>query len=76
MENSVNLIIFVKDAEKLLKSVEIENRGYVESLLFNDRIEFFIRNNDIRSLWRTVDDLLMALEISYKIIYGDAFHKQ
>ncbi len=76
MENSVNLIIYVKDAEKLLKSVEIENRGYVESLLFNDRIEFFIQNNDIKSLWRTVDDLLMALEISYKIIYGDVFHRQ
>ncbi|MGC8585487.1 MAG: KEOPS complex subunit Pcc1 [Thermoplasmata archaeon] len=76
MVNEAKIKIEIDSPEKILKSIEIENRGYVKSNIFKNGIEFEMESNDLKSLWRTVDDLLMALEISFMIIYGDVFHEQ
>ncbi len=65
---SCEIKIKAKNAEKIMKTLEIENRGYVETSFYNDIIIFRIESNNFKSFQRTLDDLLEALSLSMKII--------
>ncbi|MEL9999379.1 MAG: KEOPS complex subunit Pcc1 [Thermoplasmata archaeon] len=65
-----NFIIKIKsdNPEKILRSVEIENRGYVDSHIEGNYLIFEIKSKNFKSFYRTVDDLLNALSISVNLI--------
>lgn len=55
-------------AVEILKSIEIENRGYVTSELYGDKITFSIKSNNLKSFSRTLDDLMDAISLALRIL--------
>ncbi|MBD6955318.1 MAG: KEOPS complex subunit Pcc1 [Thermoplasmata archaeon] len=57
-----------ENAREILKSLEIENRGYVDSRLEGEYLIFEIKSNNFKSFYRTVDDLMNALSLAVNIM--------
>lgn len=57
-----------KNAKEILKAIEIENEHYVKARLEGDRLICEIESNNFKSFSRTIDDLLTALSLSFKIL--------
>ena len=60
--------IHSENTQKILKSVEIENRGYVESRIEGNKLIFEIKSNNFKSFYRTIEDLLDSLSLSFNIM--------
>ena len=60
--------IHSENAQKILKSIEIENRGYVESRIEGNKLIFEIKSNNFKSFYRTIEDLLDSLSLSFNIM--------
>lgn len=49
-----------KDADIALKSLEIENKGYIESKKEDNILHFCLKGNSIRTFLATSDDLIFS----------------
>ena len=59
-----------KEARKVLRSVELENKGYVEARISGKRIISDIRAKSPDSLRHTLDDYLACVSVAEKIVTG------
>jgi tRNA threonylcarbamoyladenosine modification (KEOPS) complex Pcc1 subunit len=57
-----------ESAEKVQRSVELDNLGYLESKVEDKRIVAEIEAESIRSLLHTVDDFLACTSVASKIV--------
>jgi hypothetical protein len=58
----------VKKAEKILKSIEVDNINFAESQINGKRLETHIESNTISSLLHTLDDYLACVSVADKVI--------
>lgn len=71
MKVSCNLIFEYensKRAEKVLRSIKVDDLDFVESKLHGERLEVFITSTSVSSLIHTLDDYLACLSVAEKII--------
>ena len=71
MKVSCNLIFKYensKKAEKILRSIKVDDLDFVESKLHGERLEVFIESTSVSSLIHTLDDYLACLSVAEKII--------
>lgn len=54
-------------AEHILKTVEVDNQGYVEAVLEGSTIISKIRAKSLKSLLHTLDDYLSCITIAEKV---------
>ncbi len=57
-----------EDAEKVQRSVELDNEGYVESRVEGSSIVAEIETGSITSLLHTLDDYLVCASVASKIV--------
>ena len=58
----------VKEADKILKSIEVDNLNYIKSERKGKVINTNIESNSISSIIHTLDDYLACVSIAEKII--------
>jgi tRNA threonylcarbamoyladenosine modification (KEOPS) complex Pcc1 subunit len=58
----------VADAEKVHKSVELDNQGYIESKVEGSSIVARIEADSLRSLLHTLDDFLACVGVADHIV--------
>jgi tRNA threonylcarbamoyladenosine modification (KEOPS) complex Pcc1 subunit len=71
MKVSCNLTIeysSTKKAEKILRSIKVDDYDFVESRLNGNRLETVIESNSIPSLIHTLDDYLACISVAEKIV--------
>ena len=71
MKGSCNLIIEYgnsKKAEKVLRSIKVDDFDFVKSNLNGGRLEVLIKSKSVSSLIHTLDDYLSCLSVAEKII--------
>lgn len=57
-----------KDSELVYNSLEIDNEGFIESELNNEKIEYEIVSDKLGSFLATVDDLIASEIVVEKIV--------
>jgi hypothetical protein len=57
-----------KEANAILKSIEVDNLKYIKSEINGKVLETFIESNSLSSLIHTLDDYLACISIAEKII--------
>jgi tRNA threonylcarbamoyladenosine modification (KEOPS) complex Pcc1 subunit len=57
-----------EQAEKVLRSVELDNEGFVEANVVDNRIVSRIKAKNIASLRHTLDDYLACIAVAEKVI--------
>jgi tRNA threonylcarbamoyladenosine modification (KEOPS) complex Pcc1 subunit len=57
-----------KEADVILKSIEVDNLEYIKSKIKGNAIEAHIESKSISSLIHTLDDYLACISIAEKII--------
>lgn len=57
-----------KDAEIVFKSLEVDNKGFVNGKLDEDTINFEIKSDNLGSFLNTADDLISSEIVAEKII--------
>ncbi len=57
-----------ESAQKVQKSVEMDNLGYLESRVEGSRIVADVRAESIKSLLHTLDDFLACTSVASKIV--------
>ena len=71
MRISCNLSIEYDDsgkAEKILRSIKVDDFDFVTSNVQNKRIEATIKSKSVSSLLHTLDDYLACLSVAEKIV--------
>ncbi len=71
MKVSCNLIFEYENsekAEKVLRSIKVDDLDFVESRLHGEKLEVFIESKSVSSLIHTLDDYLACLSVAEKII--------
>ena len=58
----------IKEADKILKSIEVDNLDYIRSERKGKVINTDIKSNSISSIIHTIDDYLACVSIAEKII--------
>jgi hypothetical protein len=58
----------IKEADKILKSIEVDNLNYITSLRKGKIIDTIIESNSISSIIHSLDDYLACISIAEKII--------
>jgi tRNA threonylcarbamoyladenosine modification (KEOPS) complex Pcc1 subunit len=59
-----------KIAEKVHRSVEMDNLGYLVSKVSGNKIVAEVRSDSIKSLLHTLDDFLACTSVATKIVAG------
>ena len=70
MEISCKLILDFKDskqAKTVYKAVTIDNDGFIESHIEDNKIIAYIKSKSITSLTHTIDDYLACISVAEKI---------
>jgi len=57
-----------KKAEKILRSIKVDDFDFVNSTVNNNRLETDIKSNSVSSLIHTLDDYLACLSVAEKIV--------
>jgi tRNA threonylcarbamoyladenosine modification (KEOPS) complex Pcc1 subunit len=60
-----------EDAERVHRSVSLDNAGYVSSALKGNAIVAEVEAQTLMSLLHTVDDYLACMSVAQKIVGGD-----
>ena len=71
MKISCNLNIEYDDskkAEKILRSIKVDDFDFVTSKVHNKSLEVTIKSNSVSSLLHTLDDYLACLSVAEKIV--------
>ena len=71
MKTSCRLEIDLKDkktAERVLKSIKVDDYNFVESKLEGNMLIAEIKSNSVSSLLHTVDDYLACVSVAEKVI--------
>ena len=71
MKISCNLYIEYgnsEKAEKILRSIKVDDFDFVTSEVHNKRIEATIKSKSVSSLLHTLDDYLACLSVAEKIV--------
>jgi len=55
-------------AEKVLRSLKVDDVDFVKSKINGDKLEVFIKSKSVSSLIHTLDDYLACLSVAEKII--------
>ena len=55
-------------AEKILRSIKVDDFDFVTSKVHNKRIEATIKSKSVSSLLHTLDDYLACLSVAEKIV--------
>ena len=79
MKIKSNMKLKYKDpesAEIIYKSLEIDNKGFLESELKKDEIEFKIENDKLGSFLKTADDLISNEILAENILKGQNENKE
>ena len=74
MKVTCNVIIEygeVKKTETVLKSIEVDNLGFVKSQTNGKYLEGHIESKSISSLLHTLDDYLACISVAEKIVDKD-----
>ena len=61
----------VKKTETVLKSIEVDNLGFVKSQTNGRQLEAHIESKSISSLLHTLDDYLACVSVAEKIVDKD-----
>ncbi len=61
----------VKKTETVLKSIEVDNLGFVKSQINGKHLEAHIESKSISSLLHTLDDYLACVSVAEKIVDKD-----
>ena len=61
----------VKKTETVLKSIEVDNLGFVKSQINGRQLEAHIESKSISSLLHTLDDYLACVSVAEKIVDKD-----
>ena len=61
----------VKKTETVLKSIEVDNLGFVKSQTNGKHLETHIESKSISSLLHTLDDYLACVSVAEKIVDKD-----
>jgi hypothetical protein len=61
----------VKKTETVLKSIEVDNLGFVKSQTNGKHLEARIESKSISSLLHTLDDYLVCVSVAEKIVDKD-----
>jgi len=61
----------VKKTENVLKSIEVDNLGFVKSQTNGKLLETHIESKSISSLLHTLDDYLACVSVAEKIVDKD-----
>jgi hypothetical protein len=61
----------VKKTETVLKSIEVDNLGFVKSQINGKQLEAHIESKSISSLLHTLDDYLACVSVAEKIVDKD-----
>jgi len=59
-----------EEAEKVYRSVELDNDGYLEMRVEGRTVVAVISADSLRSLLHTLDDLLSCVSVAEKIVSG------
>ena len=59
-----------EDAEKVHRSVELDNLGYLTSKVTGDSIVAEIQSDSLNSLLHTLDDFMACTSVAAKIVAG------
>ena len=57
-----------KKAEKILKSIEIDNFDFVKSCVKGKNLEAHIESKSVSSLVHTLDDFLACVSVAEKVV--------
>lgn len=71
MNVSCNLIFEYESsekAEKVLRSLKVDDVEFVESIVNDDKLKVVIKSKSVSSLIHTLDDYLACLSVAEKII--------
>jgi tRNA threonylcarbamoyladenosine modification (KEOPS) complex Pcc1 subunit len=55
-------------AERILKAVELDNKGFVETRIEDNRIISKVRAKNLSSLQHTLDDYLVCISVAERLI--------
>ncbi|NOR17154.1 hypothetical protein GQ543_05530 [candidate division WOR-3 bacterium] len=61
----------VKKTETVLKSIEVDNLGFVKSQINGRQLEAHMESKSISSLLHTLDDYLACVSVAEKIVDKD-----
>lgn len=59
-----------QEAEKVLKSVELDNQGYVVTKLVGKTIHAEMQSPSLNSLLHTLDDFLACVNVAERVVSG------
>ena len=74
MDVACDLVIEFDNTEKVktvMKSIEVDNFGFVKSKINGKKLEAQITGNSISSLLHTLDDYLSCISVAMKIVDKD-----
>jgi len=58
-----------KIAEKILRSIEVDNLDFVKSKIKDKKLEAHIESKSISSLLHTMDDFLACVTVAEKVVH-------
>jgi len=74
MKAECEVVIEYDDAEKantVLKSIRVDDFGFVKSKINGKKLEAHIKTNSVSSLLHTLDDYLSCVSVAMKVVDKD-----